>query len=102
MSPKKEPITNFRRLRVLFKGRVQGVGFRHTVEGFGQDMGITGWVMNLPSGEVEVVAEGSEAKLQAFLKHIQESHLGTGITRHTVQWSESQNEFDDFRVEYYI
>ena len=49
----------------LISGRVQGVGFRfwtlHRVLEIG---GISGYVCNLPSGDVLVLVEGAEDKLQ--------------------------------------
>lgn len=49
----------------LVSGRVQGVGFRfwtlHRVSEIG---GISGYVCNLPSGDVLVLASGAEDKLQ--------------------------------------
>jgi acylphosphatase len=39
-------------------GRVQGVGFRYTTRQVAQRLGLTGWVRNLPTGSVEVWAQG--------------------------------------------
>ncbi|MBL8829940.1 MAG: acylphosphatase, partial [Planctomycetaceae bacterium] len=46
------------RRRVLFHGRVQGVGFRVTTRSIAQRFAVTGWVRNLPDGSVELLAEG--------------------------------------------
>jgi acylphosphatase len=52
--------------RLLISGRVQGVGFRwFTIERASVE-GITGWVRNLPDGEVEVVAEGDAEAMERF------------------------------------
>lgn len=49
--------------RFVVSGRVQGVGFRYFVLREAQALGLVGWVRNLVSGEVEVVAAGDEASL---------------------------------------
>ncbi len=49
--------------RFLVAGRVQGVGFRYFVLREAQALGLSGWVRNLPGGEVEVLAVGDEAPL---------------------------------------
>lgn len=59
-------------IRVTVEGRVQGVGFRYTTRGVAQELGLTGWVRNLPNGAVEVWAQGSVDavdQLQALLGH---------------------------------
>lgn len=51
-------------------GRVQGVGFRPSVCRLAQGLQIRGLVRNMGNG-VEIIAQGSETKLQTFTKAIQ-------------------------------
>ena len=46
------------RYRVLVSGRVQGVFFRDTCRRMALAHGVSGWVRNLPDGQVEAVFEG--------------------------------------------
>lgn len=55
---------------VLFRGRVQGVGFRWTVQKVGKESGITGWVRNLADGRVEMKAQGSIEALEELLRRL--------------------------------
>jgi len=89
-----------KRLRVVYKGRVQGVGFRFTVESIAMDAGVTGWVRNLGNGDVELVAEGSEKAIQTMLDEIQNSILGRYVDQTVIRWDDYQGEFSDFRIEY--
>ena len=41
------------RKHYIFKGRVQGVGFRFSTYQIAQQLGLTGWVRNLYDGTVE-------------------------------------------------
>jgi acylphosphatase len=52
--------------RILVSGRVQGVGFRWFAIERASLEGITGWVRNLPAGEVEVMAEGDAEAMDRF------------------------------------
>jgi acylphosphatase len=54
------------RRRVLYEGRVQGVGFRYTTVRLAQGFAVEGFVRNLPDGGVEVVAEGEPEELSRF------------------------------------
>ncbi len=52
---------------VLVSGRVQGVGFRWHTRARAQELGLVGWVANLPDGRVEAWLEGEPAALEAML-----------------------------------
>jgi acylphosphatase len=53
--------------RVYYSGRVQGVGFRYTARRLSSGFAVAGSVRNLPSGEVELIAEGEPDQVSAFL-----------------------------------
>lgn len=52
---------------VLVSGRVQGVGFRWSARAKGEELGLAGWVRNLPDGRVEAWLEGEEGAVRAML-----------------------------------
>lgn len=58
------------REELLVEGSVQGVGYRYTVSRIAGDIGVTGWVRNLPDGRVRVLCEGSPAKIEEFKERI--------------------------------
>lgn len=49
-----------------FVGRVQGVGFRYNAQRFGQQLGLTGWVKNMPDGTVSAEVEGDSEKISEW------------------------------------
>jgi len=59
--------------RVLYSGRVQGVGFRYTARHIAQQHVVTGFVRNLDDGRVELVAEGTSVELDRLLAAIKEA-----------------------------
>jgi acylphosphatase len=54
--------------RIVVKGRVQGVGFRWNAAREARLRGITGYVKNMPGGEVFIEAEGSREILDDYVK----------------------------------
>jgi acylphosphatase len=77
------------RLTVQYAGHVQGVGFRYTVQQLAMGFEITGAVRNLPNGQVELVAEGERAELEAFRQAIREAGLAGFIRQETAAWGEA-------------
>jgi len=53
-------------VRVVVKGRVQGVGFRAFTEEQARALGVVGWVRNRRNGDVEAVFAGSAAAVEAL------------------------------------
>jgi acylphosphatase len=54
-------------VRVRISGLVQGVNFRAWTKRRADELGLSGWVRNLPSGEVEAVFSGSPDAVQTML-----------------------------------
>lgn len=57
-------------LHLIFKGRVQGVGFRAAAQYIAEDLSVTGSVKNLDDGTVEVYAQGDKEVLEQFLSKL--------------------------------
>ncbi len=70
--------------RVVYSGRVQGVGFRYTTKGLAAGSPVAGYVRNLPTGEVELLAEGEADPVEAFLAAVARRMAGY-ITDTTVE-----------------
>jgi acylphosphatase len=61
-----------KRVHIIVRGVVQGVGFRWATAREAKRFSLQGYVRNLPSGEVEIVAEGDDSavdRLVAWAKH---------------------------------
>jgi len=54
-------------IRLTIKGKVQGVFYRATAKDVADQLGIKGWVKNLPDNNVEITATAPEETLQKFI-----------------------------------
>ena len=78
-----------RAVRYLVAGRVQGVGYRAATLRRGSALEISGWVRNLPGGEVEVVATGSDDALAALAGWLWQGPPAARVERVTLEeWTE--------------
>jgi len=85
-------------MQILYSGNVQGIGFRYTAKSVATGFAVTGTVRNLPSGGVELIAEGPREELEAFRQAIRESGLDHFIRDEEVTWAEPRSGFCGFEI----
>ena len=68
-----------RRLHLRISGRVQGVGFRWFTREEARRLGLSGWVTNLPNGDVEVSAGGEASSLERLKRALEVGPTGAGV-----------------------
>lgn len=83
--------------RVLFSGRVQGVGFRWTTQNLAKAHPVTGYVRNLSDGRVELLVQGMEQDTESLLEDIQ-SHFADNISSVEKTDVDEPAEFADFSI----
>jgi acylphosphatase len=85
-------------LKATVYGRVQGVFFRAFVARHARDMGLAGYVRNLPDGAVEVWAEGDRNQLERLSSFLKEGPPGARVKEVVTSWAEFTGNFPDFRI----
>lgn len=58
------------RKHIIVSGRVQGVGFRYHTRMLAIAYKLSGWVINLDSGDVEMEIQGEENDIDEFLSKL--------------------------------
>lgn len=61
-----------RRVRVVARGRVQGVWFRESTRSRAEALGLAGWVRNRRDGSVEALFEGESSAVEQALDFVRE------------------------------
>lgn len=62
------PLDEQIRAHIFISGRVQGVGYRFSTVEQAYELGISGWVRNLPDRRVEAVFEGSKTAVEEMIR----------------------------------
>ncbi len=84
-------------VHIFVLGFVQGVGLRRFIRGKAKNLGLKGYVTNLPDGRVEVVAKGSKEKIEELIKIIEKGSFFSDIKSIQIEW-ENEQSFDSFEI----
>jgi acylphosphatase len=87
-------------LQATVYGYVQGVFFRAFVSQQAEEINLTGYVRNLPSGAVEVAAEGERGQLERLLDRLRVGPPAARVERVTASWAEYSGAYSGFRIRY--
>jgi acylphosphatase len=87
-------------LQAVVYGYVQGVFFRAFVSHWAEEFSLSGYVRNLPSGAVEVVAEGERKELEKLISHLKVGPPSAKVERVVTNWAEYSGRYSGFSVRY--
>jgi acylphosphatase len=87
-----------KRLQLKFYGRVQGVFFRAFVMDKATELGLTGYVQNMPDSTVEAVCEGEETKLRQLVAKCRKGPHASQVTDVDEDWTSYKGEFLSFSI----
>jgi acylphosphatase len=81
-------------------GRVQGVAFRHYTRLTANRLSLSGWVRNLPSGAVEILAEGPEKPLEDLAIWIHQGPDFARVDQVRIEWRKPVGQKGPFEVRF--
>lgn len=85
-------------VHIFIEGKVQGVGFRAFTKKHAKNLGLVGWVRNLPSGAVEIVAKGEKEELEKLMELVKKGPFLAGMEKVEVVWENTGEEFEVFQI----
>ncbi|GAA5522166.1 acylphosphatase [Aliifodinibius salicampi] len=86
---------------VFIEGRVQGVGFRHFTKVNAEEVGVYGWVKNLPDGRVEAVFAGPMDHIREMVNRCEQGPGSSRVDDIDVEVEEADEEYDTFEIRYH-
>ncbi len=94
-----------KQVHIIVSGYVQGVWYRKFVKTNATQLGLTGWVRNLPDNSVEALIQSSASSDQEGQKQIEKliELCGEGpqfaeVKDIKVEWEDGELEFEDFKI----
>ena len=88
------------RIGVIVRGRVQGVSFRHYTQQTAIRHNVTGWVKNLPDGNVAGCFEGEEKDVRALIDWCRIGPDWAQVEEVLVENEPYRGEFSSFNVRF--
>lgn len=89
-----------KRYLIIYKGQVQGVGFRFTVQQLANKYNLTGFVYNEDDGSVKVEIQGDSNDIDAFIKESLQNRGFIDIEDYALKQIDV-DEYDSMFIVYY-
>ena len=89
-----------KKVHVIVTGQVQGVWFRASTADKAREIGVNGYVRNLPDGSVEFVAAGDDHEVDALVLWAKHGPPLADVDEVKVTPLDTDEEFTGFRVAY--
>lgn len=83
-------------LHLIFRGNVQGVGFRAAAKRKAEELNLTGYAKNLPDESVEIIVQGKEADIIAFQHYLRSTFHPSEILEEQKTISQTYSQFNIF------
>jgi acylphosphatase len=88
------------RVRLRISGRVQGVYYRGATTTEARRLGVSGWVRNLPDGDVEALLEGPPEAVRALVAWCRIGPPGAVVTDVEESREPAADPLHGFRIVY--
>ena len=88
------------RAQVRVAGRVQGVFYRQSTVEMANQLGLCGWVRNLPDGSVEALFEGDRLRVEQAVAWCRQGPPRASVNEVSVQWLDGPAESSGFVIRY--
>lgn len=86
------------RISIIASGRVQGVAYRNCTQREAVNLGVNGWVRNMPDGTVEGCFEGEEGAVKDLVNWCRRGPSAAVVERLDLMEGTFTGEFESFQI----
>ena len=90
--------SDLERAHVRVSGQVQGVFFRDSTRKKAEELGLAGWVRNLPDGQVEAVFEGPSQEVREMVRWCKEGPRHASVENVNTDFESAGGDLEGFEV----
>ena len=90
--------SNLKRAHVRVSGQVQGVFFRDSTRQKAEELGLAGWVRNVPDGQVEALFEGPSEKVEEMVRWCEEGPQRASVDNVDTDFENAEGDLEGFEV----
>jgi len=93
-----DPKSKKSRAHLFISGHVQAVWYRASTKQQADNLGLTGWVRNCKSGQVEIIVEGADVSIDKLISWCRTGPSMAQVTDVRIDFDDYRGEFGGFRV----
>jgi acylphosphatase len=86
------------RVHVYISGQVQGVFFRDSTRQKAEELGLAGWVRNIPDGRVEALFEGPSEGVREMVRWCKEGPSHADVEDVDTEYEDAEGDHTGFEV----
>lgn len=90
--------SDLERAHVRVSGQVQGVFFRDSTRKKAEELGLAGWVKNLPDGMVEAVFEGPPESIREMIHWCEEGSRHASVENVYADFESAAGDLEGFEI----
>jgi acylphosphatase len=83
---------------IIVSGLVQGVGYRFFTQRQARYLNLKGWVKNLYTGEVEILAEGERSRIELLIKALRTGNQYANVRNIQLNWQPFTGKYTGFDI----
>lgn len=85
-------------IHCVITGNVQQVAYRAYVQEAATELGVVGYVKNLPDGSVEVVGQAPPEILKEFVEYLHEGSVLSQVEGVAIEWKSAHKTYEEFSL----